>query len=73
MDGYERLANAVVILAAKDYRAALKKLKKNPYNRDAMDTAMQCERFFDSQWFSVLTEVDGTWLKEKLRREVVGA
>ncbi len=73
MDGYERLANAIVILAAKDYRDALKKIKKNPHNRDAMDTAMQCERFFDSQWFSVLTEVDGGWLKEKLRREVVGA
>lgn len=73
MDGYEKLANTIVILAAKDYMAALKRIKKNPHNRDAIGTAIQCERFFESQWFSVLTDVDGTWLKEKLRREVAGA
>lgn len=73
MDGYERLADAVVIHAAKDYRSALRKSRRNPRNRDAMDMAKECERFFDSQWFSVLTAVDGSWLKERLRKEVAGA
>ena len=66
-----RLANAIVITAAKDYRAALKKLKRNPGNKDAMATAMECERFFRSKWYMALTTVDGEWLINKLRQEVV--
>ncbi|MCR5488370.1 MAG: hypothetical protein K6F35_12735 [Lachnospiraceae bacterium] len=73
MDGYEKLANSIIIRAAKDYRAALKKIRRNPGNRDAAETAVQCEEFFDSRWFSALTTVDGEWLKEKLRKEAAGA
>ena len=69
-DGCILLANAVVTLAAKDYRKALKALKKNPRNRKAMDIAMECERFFDGDWIKVLTTVDGQWLKDRLREEV---
>ena len=66
-----RLAHAIVITAAKDYRTALKKLKRNPKNKDAMATAMECERFFRSDWYKALTSVDGEWLINKLRQEVV--
>ena len=65
-----RLTNAVVILAAKDYRKALKALKKNPGSRLSMSKAMECESFFDSEWMKVLTTVDGKWLKNRLREEV---
>lgn len=68
-EGCMRLANAVVILTAKDYRKALKSLKKNPRSRVAMEKAMECERFFDGDWIKVLTSIDGQWLKEKLREE----
>ncbi len=33
MDPYEKLANAIVIQAAKDYRTAERKLKRNPRNQ----------------------------------------
>ncbi len=66
-----RLANAIVITAAKDYRTAIKKLKRNPKNKDAMAMAMECERFFRSDWYKALTTVDGEWLINKLRQEVV--
>lgn len=69
-EGCFRLANAIVILTAKDYRRALKALKRNPKSRIAMDTAMECERFFDGDWIKVLTTVDGQWLKDRLREEV---
>ena len=73
MDGYQNLANAIIILATKDYRKELKRIKKNPSNRDAMDQALACERFFTSPWFAELTEVEGSWLMEQLRREVACA
>ena len=67
---YEALANAIVLRAVDDYRIALKKVKKNPHNKDALDEALQIERFFGSQWYQVLTSVDGEYLINRLRREV---
>lgn len=66
-----RLANAIIVTAAKDYRTAIKKLKRNPKNKDAMAMAMECELFFRSDWYKALTTVDGEWLINKLRQEVV--
>lgn len=69
-DPYERLANAIVIQAAKDYMAILRKIRKNPKNKDALNDALQLERFFRSEWYQTLTSVDGEYLIEKLRKEV---
>ena len=69
-DPYENLANAIVAQAARDYLAALKKLKKNPGNRTAMDDAMRLEKFFHSGWYGVLTSVDPDCLIRKLREKV---
>ncbi|HRV33042.1 MAG TPA: hypothetical protein P5281_01745 [Anaerovoracaceae bacterium] len=66
---YENLANAIVLQAVKDYRDALKRLKKKPQNKAAMADAMECERFFRSPWYRELTSVDGEYLIEKLREE----
>ena len=67
---YERLANAIILQAASDYRRDLKKLKKNPQNRDVMNNALQIENFFRSPWYQVLTTVDGEFLIQKLRKEI---
>ena len=69
-DPYENLANAIVAQAARDYLAALKKLKKNPGNRTAMDDAMRLEKFFHSGWYGVLTSEDPDYLIRKLREKV---
>jgi hypothetical protein len=69
-DPYQNLANAIVAQAAQDYLSALKKLKKNPRNRMAMDEAMQMEKFFHSGWYGVLTGVDPDYLIRKLREKV---
>ena len=37
-DKYEDLANAIVLTAVKDYRAALRKLNKHPRNQAALNT-----------------------------------
>jgi len=67
---YENLANAIVVKACEDYRAALKKIKHNPKNRNAIDEALSLERFFRSQWYQTLTSVDGDFLIRKLRGEI---
>ena len=68
-DAYENLANAIILLAVKDYRQALKLLSKNPHSRSAMAAVNEMERFFRSDWYETLTSVDGEMLIRKLREE----
>lgn len=60
-NGYINLAAAIVLQAVKDYRKGLR--QKNPGRR------LECERFFHSKWFTVLTDIDGGYLIKKLREE----
>lgn len=69
MDGYERLANAIVKKAADDYRQALKALKRGGKNIAAEHMKNDCERFFQGQWITCLTTVNGEWLMRRLREE----
>lgn len=69
-DPYENLANAIIVQATEDYRRALKALKRRCRDKDALAVKEECERFFQSGWFSVLTSVDGEWLMRKLKDEV---
>ena len=66
-DPYENLANAVVIKAAKDHRRAVLTLKKNKNNERAKYMLKETERFFLSDWFTVLTNLDGEVLMTKIR------
>ena len=67
---YEKLANAIIIRAVNDYKAALKKYRKNPYNHEAMRNVAKIETFFRSEWFLILTNLDPEYLIENLRKEV---
>ena len=60
MDPYQELANAIVLQAVKDYRL-----------HDNEQELARIERFFRSDWFSVLTNVDPEILITKLRKEKV--
>ncbi len=71
MTGYPALGNAIVEQAAKDYRAALKTLRRHPDSKAAMEEAMKLERFFHSGWYGILTDVDPDYLITKLRKEAV--
>ena len=67
---YERLANAIVLQGVWDYRKALRKLKKNPGNREVLDEALKLEKFFLSEWYQVLTAIDGRYLIDRIRKEI---
>ena len=69
-DPYENLANAIVMTAAKDYRDALRSLTRNKNNNNAKRMKEEVERFFNSDWYSVLTDLDGAFLMQKIREEV---
>lgn len=67
---YEVLANEIIIRAANDYKKALKRLKKHPYDQRASARITECEKFFRGKWYKVLTEVDGEMLIKRLREVV---
>lgn len=71
-DPYEKLANAIIIQASKDYMTNLRKKKRNPGSASAEHDIKECERFFRSDWYQVLTSVDGEYLMDRLRREALG-
>ena len=70
MDSYTELANAIIIQAVKDYRKALKILKRYPRYEPAKALVAEVEEFFRSDWYRVLTSVDGDMLIRKIRREI---
>ncbi len=70
-DVYERLANAIILQAAKDYRLALKKLNKHPQSSKALYIKKEVEQFFRSDWYASLTTVDPEMIICKLNEEVI--
>lgn len=60
MDPYQELANAIVMQAVKDYRL-----------HDDEQELASIERFFRSDWFGVLTNINPEILITKLRKEKV--
>ena len=65
-DGFERLAQAIILQAAKDYRGGLKRYKRTGRENDDVRRG---ERFFKSDWFKMLSGVDGEYIIKKLREE----
>ena len=70
IDQFEGLANAIIIQAAADYRLALKQLRQNPLFQPAIRMSYEVERFFRSDWFSILTRINGIELLARLKTEV---
>ena len=69
MDPWQSLANAIVISSAKDYRAALRRLRRNPKSKTALSEIADLEWFFRSDWYAMLTNVPGETLIRKLKEE----
>ena len=68
-DPYRQLANAIVLQAVEDYRRAKKKLKKHPTNKEAKLMIEDCEAFFRSDKFTILSDLDGEDILRRLSEE----
>lgn len=68
MNGYEKLANAIILQAKKDYVKAFRRYRGNPFDRSAAREMREIESFFGSEWFMVLSGLDGPKLAEMIRR-----
>lgn len=66
---YVKLANAIIIQAARDYRSARKKLKKSRKNERVKLMVEDIEKFFRSDYFAALSDLDGKALLRKLEEE----
>ena len=70
IEGYKRLGKAVILKAAQDYVAALRRLRKNPRDYKAQDIVAECEKFFrERMWMFTTAEIDGEEIIRELRRK----
>lgn len=65
---YEELINAIVLQAFKDYKWAIRKLRRDPDSLEAKLLMEDVERFCMSGWLTFLTDLDGEWLLERIRQ-----
>ncbi len=70
IDPYENLANAIILRAVCDYRLALRRLKRDKDNSQALRTVAEIERFFCSELYRSLTNVDANFIIKKIRGEL---
>lgn len=63
----QNLSNAIILQAVKDYRTALS--GSGIGKRPPGSVIVEVEWFFRSEWFDILTNVDGEVLIEKIRKE----
>ena len=73
-ENLEDLANAIIIQQAEDYRAYRKQLRENPRMGDDKRLLIEVEilgieMFFLSDWFCLLTKVDGEMILKRLKKE----
>ena len=67
IEPYEEVANAIIIQAVTDYRAALR--GEGYRHRSPEKIIKECESFFRSYYFSLLTKVSGEFIIEQVRKE----
>lgn len=67
---YEALANAIIVQAVLDYKAARRILLKHPEDILAQAEVTKIKRFFHSKWFRTLTNVDGDYLIRQVEADI---
>ena len=68
-DGCDALVRAICERAADDWRLGMKAEQKHP-ERGATRNRIDAEHFFLSNYFHLLTGLDGSWVLAKLRKDM---
>lgn len=66
IDPYQELANAIIVTASRDYMSAYKKFLRTG---EGYGKVMKEEKFFFTEWFSVLSDANPTYLVEAMRKK----
>lgn len=65
-ENYRALAEAIIMQAVKDLRAALKRKQRFPDDGKADKDVKEIKQFFCSQLFQALSDLDGSMLFRKV-------
>ena len=65
---YENLANAIIVLAIEDYIKAKRRLLRNGNDFKSKIVKEECERFFNSKYFALLTNIDIEYVLKELEK-----
>ena len=69
-EGYHELAKAIILQAIKDFRPAYLRLKRCPDDKAATARVKEITEFFCSEYFCLLTDVDGPRLLKKVMKSI---
>ena len=69
-ENYERLAQAVIMRAVMDLRGAFRRLRRFPDDTMSQAEVRDITGFFCSQYFKLLTSLDGPSLLQKIIDEM---
>lgn len=64
------MANAIIVSAVEDYKAVLLRVKRRPDSKGAKEDVKRLEKFFHSEWYELLTDLDSSYLLRKVREMV---
>lgn len=65
---WDNLAKEIIIQAIKDYVKALKNYDRQRKMYEAKIRIKECQEFFRSDWFGVLSDMDGEKMIEKIEK-----
>ena len=69
-EGYHELAKAIILQAIKDFKPAYLRLKRCPDDKAATARVKEITEFFCSEYFCLLTDVDGPGLLKKVMKSI---
>lgn len=69
IEGYQRLAVAIVRQAADDYKSALTRLSREPHDYEAKKMVNDCERFFKKE-IGMYSDLDGDAIMKAIKEKV---
>jgi len=69
-DGWQALAEAIILQAVEDYRLAQYRNRMHPHQPKTEQEIRGIEQFFCSEWFNVLCTLDGSRLLRDLKKQI---
>ena len=69
-EGWKNLANAIILQAVKDFKPAYRRLRRHQNDKVAQNQVRELTKFFCSDYFATLTDLDGPALLNRIMREM---